>query len=109
MNVYAYRGKEHIGGTKNVKQRRSMKIARSWHVVLILPDAVVVCNNFFNMNPEEVIKLLVDFFQARSYYDVAEMIADIKVDSTWKLMPTRLERMPLLSFVALTYSQKCLT
>jgi hypothetical protein len=45
------------------------------------------------MNPEEVIKLLVDFFQARSYFDVAEMIADIKVDSSWKLMPTRLERM----------------
>jgi hypothetical protein len=54
------------------------------------------------MNPEEVIKLLVDFFQARSYFDVAEMIADIKVDSTWKLVPTRLERMCFKEFVFFT-------
>jgi hypothetical protein len=50
------------------------------------------------MNPDDVLKLLVDFFQDRSYFDIAEIIADVKVDASWTLIPTRLESILILDF-----------
>lgn len=47
------------------------------------------------MNTDDVLRLLVDFFQVHACFDIAESIAEITVDPAWKLLPsTRLESMP---------------
>jgi hypothetical protein len=46
------------------------------------------------MNADEVLRLLVDFFQVRACFDIADSIAEITVDPSWKLLPqTRLEKL----------------
>lgn len=39
------------------------------------------------MNTDEILRLLVDFFQVRACFDIADSIAEITVDPAWKLLP----------------------